>query len=160
MRNHNPAQARADLRRCLEIDPERASACNRLAWLYVTGPREFRDPDKALPLAEKATQKDPKTATYQNTLGVVHYRLGQYLQAVAALKRSFQESKGESGAFDLFFLAMCHARLGDSAQAEDYYRRAQDWVRERQGKLSAENSAELDAFQEEASALLNPSPKP
>jgi WD40 repeat protein/Tfp pilus assembly protein PilF len=158
--NHNPAQAVADLQRSLELDPERASACNTLAWLYVTGPVELRAPDKALPLAQKAVQKAPKTSTYLNTLGVVYCRLDQYPQAVDALERSLRQGQGQYAAFDLFFLAMCHAHLGEPAKAQDCYQRARDWVHERQGQLSVEERHELSAFQEEAAALLALSPRP
>jgi uncharacterized protein HemY len=89
---------------------------------------------------------------YRNTLGVAYYRLGRYGPAVEALERSLRETKGESAAYDLFFLAMCHARRGEVAAAKDCYDRAVQWVQGRQHQLRAEEKQELDAFRAEAAA--------
>ena len=93
---------------------------------------------------------------YNNTLGAVYYSLERYGQAVAALELSLRETQGEYAAYDLFFLAMCHARRGEAAAAKDCYDRAVQWVRERQEKLSPEEKEDLGQLQAEASALLHP----
>jgi serine/threonine protein kinase/WD40 repeat protein/tetratricopeptide (TPR) repeat protein len=154
------AKAMADLQKILELDTTNARACNTLAWFYVTGPDELRDPNKAILLAKKAVELKPAEWMYLNTLGVVYYRLGQYPQAVITLERSLRESKGQFGACDLFFLAMSHARLGDAAHAKDCYDRAVKWVQERQGKLPPQWAAELTAFRAEAEALLKKDAQP
>jgi WD40 repeat protein/tetratricopeptide (TPR) repeat protein len=160
------AQALADLLQFapLKLDAssgldteEVAKTCNNTAWRLVTGPETERNPAQALPLAEKAVALMPEEAIYRsNTLGVVYYRLERYGPAVEALERSLRENKGEYAAYDLFFLAMCHARRGKAAAAKDCYDRAVQWVRQRQGKLSPEEKKELGQFQAEANALLRP----
>ena len=150
----------ADRQALLELEPVEASVCNNLAWLYVTGPAKLRDPSKALPLASNAVERSPDQWMYWNTLGVVHYRLQEYPQAVEALERSLREGNGEAAGFDLFFLAMCHARGGDASKAKDYYNRAVKWLQEQQGKLSAEWRKELTEFHAEADAVLARQEKP
>jgi hypothetical protein len=51
---------------------------------------------------------------------------------------------------------LCHARLEEADKARDCYNRAVQWVGEQQGKLSAKEQAELDAFRAEAEALVQP----
>jgi serine/threonine protein kinase/tetratricopeptide (TPR) repeat protein/WD40 repeat protein len=152
--------ARADLERVLALQPNNVRVCNSLAWWYVTGPEKLRDPRKALPLAEKAVRLAPRYWQARNTLGVVYYRLGRYEPAVIALERSLRESKGSKAVFNLLFLALCHARLGDAAQARDCYDRALRWLQEHRDELGAQEREELDGFQAEARAVLEKGGKP
>jgi Tfp pilus assembly protein PilF len=153
MRAGKHAEALPRLREAIKIDPTHAMAHNNLAWLLLAGPKELRNPKEALPLARKAVQLD-SSATCCNTLGVSLYRNGEIQEAVTFLEKSLAASKGESGAFDLFFLAMCHHQLGDAARAKDHYDRAVKWFQEQRGKLSPTWLAELIEFQAEAEALL------
>src|SRR5262249_5157980 len=43
-------------RRQVEADPDSASACNELAWRYLTAPEALRNMEAALPLAERAVR--------------------------------------------------------------------------------------------------------
>src|SRR5207247_4977738 len=124
-------------------------AANNEAWRLVAGPAEKRDPAKALPLARRAVELEPGDPTYLNTLGVVLYRNGQYKEAVVTLEKSRAASNGQFDGFDLFFLAMCHARLGDAAKAKECYDRAVQWV-EPQKELPAQYKEELTALRAEA----------
>jgi serine/threonine protein kinase/WD40 repeat protein len=89
---------------------------NDEAWHLVTGPADKRDPVRALRLIRQALQGDPDNPHLWNTLGVVQYRNGQVKEAVATLNKSLAAGNGQSDAFDLFFLALCHAKLGDRAK--------------------------------------------
>ena len=71
-----------------EEKPDGADECNSLAWAYLIAPQPLRDPDQALVLARKATRLAPDDPMFRNTLGVAHYRLGRYREAVEALRRS------------------------------------------------------------------------
>ncbi|MGH7172369.1 MAG: tetratricopeptide repeat protein, partial [Gemmataceae bacterium] len=90
-----------------------------------------------------------------NTLGVALYRVGQFANAVPVLERSLREGKGQADAFDLFFLAICHHRLGDAAKAKSYRERAGRWFQLHKNRLTVPGWVEeLNAFQSEADAVL------
>jgi uncharacterized protein HemY len=127
---------------------------NNWAWLWAVKPEKADEGRKALFAAQKAVELVPTTWTFLNTLGVVHYRLGQYAEARKPLERSLDDSKGEAGAFSLFFLATCHHHLGDPAKARDCYDQAVRWVEERSGKLPANWVKELQGFRSEAEEVL------
>jgi hypothetical protein len=51
--------------------------------------------------------------------------VGKYAQAVATLEKSLPGNASNGfDVSDLFFLAMCHYRLGDAAKAREYFERA------------------------------------
>ena len=60
---------------------------------------------------------------------------------------------GQSAAFDLFFLAMAHHRLGHRAEARLCFDRAVLWVGE-QKTLPAEDARDLAEFRAEAAAVM------
>jgi serine/threonine protein kinase/WD40 repeat protein/Tfp pilus assembly protein PilF len=150
-------RAIADFEKSLEIDPrsrEAAWVCIDLAWIYVTGPEKLRNPKKALVLAKKAVASKPTQWDFLTTLGVAYYRLGHYSEAVETLKSSLSRNDGQADAFDLFFLAMCHARLGHTAEARGCYDRAVKWIHEQRHPLSPDWVEQLTKFRAEADAVL------
>jgi serine/threonine protein kinase/WD40 repeat protein/Flp pilus assembly protein TadD len=149
------ADARADRELACQLDPGNASLINGLAWFLVTGPAERHDPHRALELAQRAVALAPDHWGYHNTLGVAHYRLGEYAQAIVALERCLRERKGQWAAMDLYVLALCYQALGDPAQARSRLQRADDWMQQHLAAQSPEVQAELQAFRAEASAGLS-----
>ena len=107
----------------------------------------------ALPLAEKAGQLSPGNAVYGNTLGLAYYRAGKYREAVTILRTNLERQENWALAFDLYFLAMSHHRLGETARARDYYDLAVRWTRA-QPSLAPAHLEELTAFRSEAKQLL------
>jgi WD40 repeat protein len=139
-------------RRALEAKPNDASLCNDLAWTYLTAPEALRDWKAALPLAQKAVQLDP-SPMWRNTLGLAYYRAGRYREAVEALEANLKEQVDWALAYDLYFLAMCFQKLGDSARARQFFNVALRWSISHQDAL-APYVTELTAFRAEASELL------
>ena len=116
----------------------------------MTRPRRSAT-DAALPLAEKATRLAPGKAVYGNTLAVAYYRAGEYRDAVVVLRPDLSQENWTL-AFDLYFLAMSHHRLGDTVCARDYYDWAVRWRRTQPGLPT--DLQELTVFQAEAEELL------
>jgi serine/threonine protein kinase/WD40 repeat protein len=155
LRSGKPALALAALRRAAQTDPAHVEAHNALAWLLLTGPAALRDPQEALPHARKAVELAPEDAHCLNTLGVALYRADKAAEAVPVLEKSLTAGQGQHDAYDLFFLAMCHAKRGGPAKARDCFARAVKWCAEHKD-LSPEQAGELTAFRAEAEALLPP----
>jgi serine/threonine protein kinase/WD40 repeat protein/lipoprotein NlpI len=152
-------KAVADLRKAAALDPKRAPVFNYLARLFVTGPTELRDADKALPLVQEALRLAPNTMAYLNTLGIVYYRLGKYPEAIATLKANVQASQDKPLTMDLFFLAMSYQRRGEAAQAKQCYDQAlRRWAE--QNGITPSAIPALNAFRTEAeSVLAKPAPE-
>jgi WD40 repeat protein len=100
---------------------------NNQAWKLATDPASKWGPAQALPSAEQAVKLEPENATFLNTLGLVLYRNERYREAVPVLEKSLAMRQGQHDGFDLFFLAMCHARLGDAVKARKCYGEAVQW---------------------------------
>jgi WD40 repeat protein/serine/threonine protein kinase len=130
-----------------------ATSLNDKAWSLVTRPEGRRDLAAALLLIRKAVEVDPDNETFLNTLGTIQYRNGQYAAAAATLEKSLAASRGRIDAFDLFVLAMCHARLGEPAEAKDCFDRAAAWTEARKD-LSPAWAKDLKALRAEAQELL------
>ena len=121
--------------------------------LHATGPIDQRDPERAVALARRAVALAPGQQLTLNTLGVALYRAGQYAEAISVLERSLAAGKGEFDAFDLFFLAMAHQKLGHASQARACFYRAVRWWGEHKN-LPAQYVPELTGFRAEAEEVL------
>jgi Flp pilus assembly protein TadD len=73
-------------------------------------------------LASRAVELVPTNAAFRNTLGVAHYRAGEFELAKRALEKSLELQ--EDDAFVLFFLAMTDWQLGNEDAARQRYREA------------------------------------
>jgi serine/threonine protein kinase/WD40 repeat protein len=134
-----------------EVVRHYAEACNNLAWAAVVKPKTNGGVgEAALLLARRAVELDPNF-NHQNTLGVVLYRVGQYDEAIRCLEPNVKLS-GRLAAFDLYFLAMSHHRLGQPAKAREYFDRANASANAETG-LSAGQRQELAGFRAEAEGL-------
>jgi WD40 repeat protein/tetratricopeptide (TPR) repeat protein len=149
------ADAVADLNRAAGLARETTHPfiLNNIAWRLVTGPPEARDPKRGLELARWADARRPNDPVVSNTLGVALYRAGQYADAVPVLERSLAAGKGAHDAHDLFFLAMCHARLGDPAAARECYARGA--VAALASALRPALAGEVRAVRDEARGVLH-----
>jgi serine/threonine protein kinase/WD40 repeat protein len=152
-REQRAQQAIVRCRREVEANPDSAQACNNLAWAYLTVPEGLRNVKAALPLAEKAVRLASANEWFRNTLGVAYYRAGRYREAVDVIRPNLMSQEDHALAFDLYFLAMSHHRLGEAARARDYYDWAVRWVQLQPG-LGAGHIEELSDFRAEAEELL------
>ena len=99
-------------------------------------------------LARKAVELAPAHPDYPNTLGVAHYRAGDWKAAIVALEKSMKLRKGGDSKH-WFFLAMAHWRLGAKDKAREWYDRAVRWMDDNQPK-----DEELRRFRAEAEDVL------
>jgi len=141
--------AAAAYRKAIELDPKFAVGHNNLAWVLATcGDPKLRDPRRAVDHARKAVELEPANSSSWHTLGVAYYRAGEWKAAHEALDKTLAIQKWATS-WDWFFLAMAHCRLGNKAQARDYYAKAVKWMEQ-----NALNDEELRRFRGEAEQLL------
>jgi serine/threonine-protein kinase len=125
--NARPDEALAATREAIRLQPDSAMAHSNLAWFLANSPDpKFRDPARAVEVARKAIELAPQGGGDQNTLGVAHYRAGDWKASVAALEKSVELRHG-GDPFDWFFLAMAHWRLGHNDEACSWYDKAAAW---------------------------------
>src|SRR5262249_1842150 len=130
-----------------------AQGCNDRASELANGPGARHDLDRALALCLRAVALTPGEAMSLNTMGIVHYRAGRWVEAIATLERSLAAAPGLSHGFVLFSLAMAHHRLGARDEARACFDRALRWSGEPQHR-NAQSSRELADFRAEAEAVL------
>jgi tetratricopeptide (TPR) repeat protein len=141
--------ARAAYEEILKRNPGNPVIHNYIAWTLATSTyAQFRDPGRAVQLAKRAVELAPQEGGFRNTLGVAHYRAGEWQAAVAALNQSMELRKGGDSS-DWFFLAMAHWQLGDKEQARTCYDKAVQWM-----DKNKPQDEELRRFRTEAAALL------
>src|SRR5262249_30652542 len=131
------------------------------AWFLATNAEpKFRNPALAVELARKAVEEAPANADFRQTLGVAHYRTGDWKAAVAALQESVRLAKG-GGCHDWLFLAMAHWQMGDKGEARKWYRRASEWVQANEAALAKDKTyaEELRRVLAEATALMGKGPE-
>jgi tetratricopeptide (TPR) repeat protein len=147
--------ARDDFLKLPKLAPTDALIHNALGWLFATAVEpSMRDSRQAVTLARKAVELAPKEGNYWNTLGVAHYRAGDWKACVAALDKA-RDLRG-SDPIDWFFLAMAHHKLGNDEQSSRLYARAIRWLERHKSDL-AKNPAraeELRRFRSEAEQAL------
>jgi uncharacterized protein HemY len=117
--------------------------------LLVNWPRPGTEHfDEAIDLAKKAVKATPTAGNYWVTLGIAHYRAGQWRAALTALREAIKLRNG-GNSYDWFFLAMVHWRLGDKEQGRKWYEQAVQWM-----EKNAPHSGELKRNRAEAGELL------
>jgi serine/threonine protein kinase/uncharacterized protein HemY len=146
-------KARKGLQQALQLrnddQAESYTLHHQLARFLTTCPdSEFRDPSRAIAAAKKAAELAPEVGSCWTTLGIAHYRIGRWKEAVEALQKACDLRAG-GDSVDWFFLAMARWQLGDKEQARTWYNRAVQWMEKTQPR-----NDELRLFRQEAEALL------
>jgi serine/threonine protein kinase/tetratricopeptide (TPR) repeat protein len=148
-RSGEPNLAKAALQKAMDQAGPDPEALNKLAWMLALPREPVVDPSWAVMLARKAVDLSPKSWRIWNTLGVAHYRAGEWDDAIAALGKAVElQNSGPAGTVDvpinLFPLAMAHVRLGEAAKARAFYDRA----------MRAWSRGDSDGIRAEAQSLL------
>ena len=89
---------------------------------------ELRNGVRAVEMANKRHELAQPDGFSWNTLGVAHYRAGNWKEAIAALEQSMQLFAGRREAMNTFVLAMVHWQLGNRAEARRWYDKAVAWM--------------------------------
>jgi Flp pilus assembly protein TadD len=98
-------------------------------------------------LARKAVAMAPREGHFWNTLGVAHYRAGDWKAAIDALQTSLKHQGDNSN--DLLFLAMSHWQRGEREQARQQFEKAIQWL-----EKHPRQDEQLLRFRAEAEELL------
>jgi WD40 repeat protein/serine/threonine protein kinase len=99
-----------------------AQQLNEDAWTMVSNPQiESEAAASVLSKARRAVELDPDDPAIRNTLGVAHYRTGNYDEALKELAISSEghAKKGQQEPADWAFITMAHARLGHRRKARE-----------------------------------------
>jgi tetratricopeptide (TPR) repeat protein len=135
----------------LQLSPHRHDLLYHLARFLSTCPDlQFRDPGRAVDLAQHATTQAPQAWYCWRALGQALYRSGDWKASIKALEESMKFYAG-GNASDWFFLAMAHWQLGDRPRARQWFDQAVKWMDKYQPK-----NEELGRFRAEAKALIRP----
>ena len=143
---------------------ESGPAKDCLRWALVTCPLpQFRDAERSIAYSKEFLQQEPESAVYWNSLGIGHYRAGQFYEALEALSRSVELGGDDDISnyyiiSDYYFLAMAHWRRGERGEAHQWYQRAvakqKDAARGFQGFDLELGNLQLGNFRREAEKLL------
>jgi serine/threonine protein kinase/tetratricopeptide (TPR) repeat protein len=163
------AQAKPLIGRWLEVNHGESGgerlfwpwAMSYLSWFLANSPESSgdRDPARAVGLAQKAVASTPQDGFFWHTLGVAHFRAGDWKAAVTELEKSMPLPRnpwaGRVDCTDRLFLAMAHCQLGHRDEARHWYDQAIEWMETRKRR-----DPELLRFRAEAAALLGVKERP
>jgi serine/threonine protein kinase/tetratricopeptide (TPR) repeat protein len=108
-----------------------AAHLNNQAWRLVAFSDTRPYSGRAIALVSQAIELAPKVPDYSNTLGVAHYRAGDWRQAIETLNKAM--ALGTAGnSFDSFFLAMAYWQIGEKDMARQAFAQGVQWMEENQ----------------------------
>jgi tetratricopeptide (TPR) repeat protein len=135
--------------------PENPKVLMDRAWEWVKVPgREMSDYRQALRFIEAACPLKPNDRFCLKSLGVAHYRVGNYERALETLLRADQihQEKGEGSIVASIpaILALTQQRLGHTQEAQAYLQRLRELMKDPRWAQDVEKQG----FLREAEALL------
>lgn len=105
-----------------------------------------RDLEQALDYARTAVEGDGEKADFRTTLGMVQYQRGDWTAALETLDP-------DGDATDWLFIAMSHSRLGNAGDADRFYNKAVEEMKD-----GTRTDAELQLYRRQAATVLGRSP--
>ncbi|HZZ82061.1 MAG TPA: protein kinase, partial [Gemmataceae bacterium] len=130
-------EAIAALEKAVKLDARYSISHAMLANVLSNCPElKLRDLSRAVELANKAIQIEPKASNNWTALGMARYRLGQWQGAHTALEESLRLNSNSYGgatnwpdSIDWFFLAMSQWQLLKKDEARKSYDRGIQWMK-------------------------------
>jgi len=107
-------------------DTEEPRNAYLVARICVLAPDAGPDPTKLVQIAERAVQAQP-APHHLHTLGLAHYRAGQFDKAIEQLHKSMK-GNWRANAANWLVLAMAHQRLGHADEARNWFDKAARWM--------------------------------
>jgi superkiller protein 3 len=146
-----PDEAVDVFRTAINLNPKDAVAHICLAYVLRTmnqGDEAIREFRTGIKLAQKAVELAPWSGWYWEPLGIAHYYVGDWKEAIAALEKSMQFRDGGDSS-EWFLLAMAHWQLGEKEKARKWFDKAVQWM-----DKNMPNNKDLGRFRAEAAELL------
>jgi tetratricopeptide (TPR) repeat protein len=112
-------EAVKEYRECLKADPNRTDVANNLAFQLAEAGGNNAE---ALRLAEDCVRRQPRNTTYQDTLGWVYYKSGDFNRAVALLEQVVRAQPNLAGS--RYRLAMAFVEKNDKKRARTEFEKA------------------------------------
>lgn len=78
--------------------------------------------NRALELSEYAVEQEPKNSSYLDTIGWIHFKLGNYDKAIEFIRMAMEED--ESNAILMDHLADVYAKMDNKEKAIEYWQKA------------------------------------
>ena len=131
-----------------------ADALNNASAEVIVNPRADASAyRRALQQAKAACAAMPDNVEYLNTLGIAHYRVGEYQKCLNTLERC-NKVRNQSMPEDLAFLAMAQHQLGQKERAQATFLRLCEAMKQPRWA----EDAEAQGFLREAEELLKTKP--
>lgn len=86
LQRNQKSDAERDLRRILQFEPENVVALNSLGYMLTEDSQRYREAEELLTKAHKLKPDDPVVL---DSLGWLHYRQGNYVDAVRELRQAY-----------------------------------------------------------------------
>lgn len=126
-------RCRAAYERVIALDPHNTLAMNNLAYLLAEEGIRLR---QALRLASNAVMLEPDNGVYLDTLGWVHYKLGNYELARQLLEKAIATGVDEPEVYR--HLAEAYRKLGYEAKAREMLEKAKSVKKKEENKKSGQ----------------------
>jgi tetratricopeptide (TPR) repeat protein len=135
-RDKDYGQAIAVYRRALEHNPDFWFAANNLAFLLGESATDAADLEQAMELANRALLQRPEDPSALDTVGWLHYRMGEYNQALPLIEQA--QVRAPETAIISSHLGMVLYKMGRIGEARENLQKALSGDEDFMGREDAE----------------------